>query len=184
MAPDVVAYLAVSLDGFVAEADGGVHFLDDFGSDEFGYDDFIEGVGAAVMGSTTYEQVVGFGWPYGDMPTLVLTSRKIDKPEGANITFSSERTGDAITVFCAPITKRVWVIGGGKVVTAALQAGAVDTLELYVMPVLDRVDRLLLHEPAGAITEPFQLPFFLSCFESPVLDDFKEKSQSGAIAVA
>lgn len=155
MATDVVAYLAVSLDGFIAEADGGVHFLDEFGTDEYGYDDFIEGVGAAVMGSATYEQVVGFGWPYGDMPTLVLTSRQIDTPEGANITFSSERTGDAMTVFCAPITKRVWVIGGGKVVTAALQAGSVNTLELYVMPVV-------LGRGVPLFTEPCEGPLTLT----------------------
>jgi dihydrofolate reductase len=154
MATDVVAYLAVSLDGFIAEADGTVSFLDDFGSDEFGYDDFFAGVGAAVMGSATYEQVVGFGWPYGDMPTLVLTSRNIDVPEGANITFSSERTGDAMGVFCATVTKRVWVIGGGKVVTAALQAGAVDTLELYVMPVV-------LGKGVPLFTEPCEGPLEL-----------------------
>jgi dihydrofolate reductase len=149
MATDVVAYLAVSLDGFIAESDGGVHFLDEFGSEEFGYGDFIEGIGAAVMGSTTYEQVLGFGWPYGDMPTLVLTSRQIDVPEGANVTFSSERTGDAMSVFVATVAKRVWVIGGGKVVTAALQAGAVDTLELYVMPVVLGGGVPLFTEPCG-----------------------------------
>jgi dihydrofolate reductase len=154
MATDVVAYLAVSLDGFIAEADGTVHFLDEFGSDEFGYDDFIAGIGATVMGSTTYEQVVGFGWPYGDMPTLVLTSRQIDVPNGANVTFSSERTGDAMSIFCATATKRVWVIGGGKVVTAALQAGAVDTLELYVMPVV-------LGRGIPLFTEPCEGPLTL-----------------------
>jgi len=135
MATDVVAYLAVSLDGFIAESDGSVSFLDDFGSEEFGFGDFIEGVGAAVMGSTTYEQVLGFGWPYGDTPTLVLTSRELDVPDGAHVTFSAERTGDAIRAFAAETDKRIWVIGGGKVVTAALQSGAVDTLELYIMPI-------------------------------------------------
>jgi len=154
MATDVVAYLAVSIDGFIAEADGTVHFLDEFGSEEFGYDDFIDGIGAAVMGSTTYEQVVGFGWPYGDLPTLVLTSRQFDVPQGANVTFSSKRTGDAMSIFCATATKRVWVIGGGKVVTAALQAGAVDTLELYVMPVV-------LGRGVPLFTEPCEGPLTL-----------------------
>lgn len=135
MASDVVAYLAVSLDGFIAESDGGVAFLDNFGSDDLGYDDFIASVGATVMGSTTYEQVLGFGWPYGDTPTLVLTSRVLDQPEGTNVTFSSSRTGDAVYSFAAETDKRVWIIGGGRVVTAALQAGVVDTLELYIMPV-------------------------------------------------
>jgi dihydrofolate reductase len=88
------------------------------------------------------------------MPTLVLTSRQIDVPNGANVTFSSERTGDAMSVFCATVTKRVWVIGGGKVVTAALQAGAVDTLELYVMPVV-------LGRGVPLFTEPCEGPLTL-----------------------
>lgn len=101
MASGVVAYLAVSLDGYIVESDGAVSFLDDLASGEFGFHDFIAGVGAAVMGSTTYEQVLGFGWPYAGTPTLVLTRRELDTPDGANITFSTERTEDAINAFCA-----------------------------------------------------------------------------------
>ncbi len=154
MASDVVAYLAVSIDGFIAESDGTVAFLDEFGSDEYQFDEFISGVGAAIMGSTTYEQVIGFGWPYGDTPTLVLTSRELDTPEGASVTFSSERTGDAIRTFAKDTDKRVWIIGGGKVVTAALQAGVVDTLELYIMPVA-------LGQGFPLFTEPCEGPLTL-----------------------
>jgi len=149
MASDVVAYLAVSLDGFIAASDGSVTFLDDFGSEEFGFHEFIAGVGATVMGSTTYEQVLGFGWPYGDMTTLVLTSRQLEVPEDAIVTFSSARTGDAITSFAAATDKRVWIIGGGRVVTAALGAGVVDTLELYIMPVALGQGVPLFTEPCG-----------------------------------
>jgi dihydrofolate reductase len=154
VATDVVAYLAISLDGFIAESDGSVSFLDDFGSEEFKFDDFIAGIGAAVMGSTTYEQVLGFGWPYGDTPTLVLTSCKLEVPDGADVTFSAKRTGDAIRAFADSTDKRIWVIGGGKVVTAALQAGVIDTLELYIMPVA-------LGQGIPLFTEPCEGPLDL-----------------------
>ena len=154
MASDVVAYLAVSLDGFIAESDGTVGFLDEFGSEEFRFHDFIASIGATVMGSTTYEQVLGFGWPYGDMPTLVLTSRKLDTPHDATVTFSSDRTGTAIEAFAADTDERVWIIGGGRVVTAALQAGVVDTLELYIMPVA-------LGQGIPLFTEPCEGPLTL-----------------------
>lgn len=154
MASDVVAYLAVSLDGFIAESDGAVTFLDDFGSEEFKFHDFIDGVGALVMGSTTYEQVVGFGWPYGEIPSLVLTSRDLPIAEGANVEFSSERTGDAIRSYSRVTDKRVWVVGGGKVVTAALQSGVVDSLELYLMPVA-------LGRGVPLFTEPCEGPLTL-----------------------
>lgn len=135
MASNIVAYLAISLDGYIADDDGVVTFLHDFGTEEYKFHDFIAGIGAAVMGATTYEQVLGFGWPYGNMPVLVLTHRDFDTPDGANVTFTSESTGTAIATFAEDMDKRVWIIGGGKVVTAALRAGIVDTLELYTMPV-------------------------------------------------
>lgn len=154
MASDVVAYVAVSLDGFIAESDGAVSFLDDFGSDEYKFHDFIDSVGALVMGSTTYEQVVGFGWPYGEIPALVLTSRDLPVAEGATIDFSSKRTGEAIRSYSSVTEKRVWVVGGGKVVTAALQSGAIDTLELYLMPVA-------LGRGVPLFTEPCEGPLTL-----------------------
>ncbi|MEN8041407.1 MAG: dihydrofolate reductase family protein [Actinomycetota bacterium] len=154
MASDVVAYLAVSLDGFIAESDGTVSFLEDFGSEEYGFHDFFDQVGALVMGSTTYEQALSFGWPYGETPTLVLTSRNLDMPDDASVSFSSGRTGEAINDFGSVTDERIWVIGGGKVVTAALQAGVIDTLELYVMPVA-------LGQGIPLFTEPCEGPLNL-----------------------
>lgn len=135
MASSVVAYVAMSLDGYIAGDDGLVGFLDDFGSDEYAFHEFMDSIGALVMGSATYEQVLGWGWPYGEIPALVLTSQDLAVAEGATIEFSDEATGDAIGSYGAITDKRLWIVGGGKVIVDAMQQGAVDTLELYVMPV-------------------------------------------------
>jgi dihydrofolate reductase len=135
MSSEIVAYVAVSLDGYIAEADGSVEFLERFGSDEYGFHDFVSGIDAVVMGSATYEQILGFGWPYGDTPGLVLTTRELPTPEEATISFSEAATGSAIRDYAMAFEKRIWVVGGGRVITEALLAGAVDTLEMYVMPI-------------------------------------------------
>ena len=101
MASEVIAYVAASLDGYIAGDEGTVDFLEQFGSEEYGYHDYLESVGAVVMGSTTYEQILGWGWPYGSTPGLVLTSRSLEEPDGVAITFSSESTGKAIRAFAA-----------------------------------------------------------------------------------
>ena len=135
MSSQVVAYVAVSLDGYIARADGSVDFLEQFGTDEYEYHEFFASIDAVVMGSTTYEQVLGFGWPYGDTPGLVLTTRALDTPEGATISFSANPTGKAIRDYAREFEGRIWVVGGGKVITDGLLQGAIDTLEMYVMPV-------------------------------------------------
>lgn len=135
MASEVIAYVAVSLDGYIAGESGTVDFLERFGSDEFDFHGFMDSVSALVLGAATYEQILGWGWPYGDKPGLVLTSRKLEIADGADITFSSSRTGAAIRNYADSVEGRVWVVGGGKVILDGLREGGIDTLELYVMPV-------------------------------------------------
>ena len=132
---DVVASLAVSLDGYVAEADGSVGFLDKYPIEEFDFDAFVDGVGALIMGSTSYVQAVEWGWMWSDRPTMVLTNRSdLSVPSGADIRFAAMPTAAAIRSFSAQTPKRLWVFGGGSVVTEGLQGGAIDTLDITLMP--------------------------------------------------
>jgi len=135
MTSQVIAYVAVSLDGYIAGDGGSVDFLEQFGSDEYGFHEFFDSIDAVIMGSATYEQILGFGWPYGDTPGLVLTTQSLDTPAGPRITFASEPTGQAIRDYASSFDRPVWLVGGGKVITAGLLQGAVDILEMYVMPI-------------------------------------------------
>ena len=132
---DVVASLALSIDGYVAEADGTVGFLEKYPIEDFDFDTFVDGVGALIMGSTSYVQAVEWGWMWSDRPTMVLTTRTdLPVPDGANIRFAAIPTADAIRSFSAETPKRLWVFGGGKVVTDGLVGGAIDTLDITLMP--------------------------------------------------
>lgn len=132
---DVVASLAVTLDGYVSRANGDVDYLEKYPIEEFDFDSWVEGIGALAMGSITYEQTVGWGWIWGDRPTLVLTTRTdLPVPDGANITFLDGPTAESIRDFSATTPKRLWVFGGGDVVTKAMLGGAVDVLDITIMP--------------------------------------------------
>jgi hypothetical protein len=87
----VTIHMAASLDGFIARKDGRVDWLET--RDEFAGGDpmdpefveaFLKTIDCYVMGSRTYETALrfeaqGLGWPYGDKPSFVLSS----KPTGA-----------------------------------------------------------------------------------------------------
>jgi dihydrofolate reductase len=66
----------------------------------------------------------------------VLTTRELNTPEGPEINFSDEPTGIAIGRYADLYEGRVWVVGGGKVITEGMLQGAIDVLEMYVMPVV------------------------------------------------
>jgi len=82
----VSAYIAASLDGFIAREDGGLDWLpgaeDEAGSEDYGFADFFNSVDALVMGRNTFDFVLTTGlWPYGDKPVYVWTSRPLDAKE-------------------------------------------------------------------------------------------------------
>jgi dihydrofolate reductase len=132
---DVVASLAVTLDGFIARPDGSVDYLDKYPMADFDFDGWVDRIGAVVMGRSSYEVAVGFGWSLGDRPTLVLTgATDLAVPEGANVMFRSAPTAETIRSFSAGTPKRLWVFGGATVVGAALQGGAIDVLDITVVP--------------------------------------------------
>jgi len=130
----VVAYVAVSVDGYIADEDGSVGFLDDSGSEEYDFDGFLDDSGGLVMRSKTYEQILEWGWPYRDTPALVLTSRDLPILEGVDITFASTATAAAMREYAVTVDTRLWVMGGGQVTTDGLDQGAIDTLEVYLIP--------------------------------------------------
>ncbi len=78
------AYIAASLDGYIATEDGGLDWLESIpnpeGSD-FGYEAFMDSIDALVMGRKTFEKVLTFGtWPYRK-PVFVLTGTLQSLPE-------------------------------------------------------------------------------------------------------
>ncbi|NQW12171.1 MAG: dihydrofolate reductase [Alphaproteobacteria bacterium] len=132
-------YMAQSLDGFVADAEGGVDWLDAFddGDDEavdYGTDGFMDEIDALIMGRATYDQITGFDvWPYAGKRVFVLTSSPIpEAPEGV------EATSDVAGLIAElrEDAARVWIVGGPGAVVAMRGLGALDTVELFVMPIL------------------------------------------------
>src|SRR5438067_13821004 len=94
-------YTAMSLDGYLADADGSLEWLltlSDAGT-EGGFASFFDGIGAMAMGATTYEWVLAHEpllehperWQqtYGDRPTWVFTHRALPPIPGADIRFVS-----------------------------------------------------------------------------------------------
>jgi dihydrofolate reductase len=129
-------FIATSLDGYIARADGGIDWLTDRaeGAGETGYDAFWAGIDCMVMGRGTYEMALTFGgWPYAGRPVVVLSSRL---PEGEDPRVRVVRdVPAAVDAAVASGARRVYV-DGGRVITAFLAAGLVHELTITTAPVL------------------------------------------------
>ena len=130
-------YVAASLDGFIAEPEGAVDFLDAIGElDATAYEQFFAGVDALLMGRRTYDQVLGFGeWPYGDRPCWVMTHRELDAgPDRAMaIAGTPQQVHQHIA---AHPCQHLWLVGGADLATQFLQERLIDQVVVSVVPIV------------------------------------------------
>lgn len=136
----IVAYIAISLDGKIADSDFGVEWLDQVPNPEhtdYGYADFFAGIETTIMGNSTYRQVLGFGqpFPYASKTNYVLT-RDRSQERDENVTFIYEDPVAAIGQIKAQPGNNIWLIGGGQVNSLCLKSGLLDELIVFVMPVV------------------------------------------------
>ncbi|MXU65785.1 dihydrofolate reductase family protein [Oceanomicrobium pacificus] len=131
-------YIAQSTDGFVADRDGSVAFLTPFNDVDYGYDAFLGEIGTVVMGRATYDQILSFdvGWPYPDQRGIVVTSRPLDTRLGEVSAWSGPLPDLAAKLNAAGGGGDAWIVGGPRLQTAFIEAGLIDRLQLFVMPVL------------------------------------------------
>ena len=140
--PQITLYIAVSLDGYIADADGGVGWLPSgdggAGGDDYGYAGFYAGVDAIVMGRRTYEQVRGFGvpWPYAGKPVYVFTNRAADEAAPAGVQFLRSDAGAFVRDVAGCYAGIVWLVGGADLAEQFRIAGLIDEYRVFVIPVI------------------------------------------------
>jgi dihydrofolate reductase len=135
----VQLYIAQSLDGYVAEVDGGMTWIERFLGDgeDYGYSGFVARLEALVMGASTYQQELERGtWPHGGLPTWVTTHRALARPTGADIRFAQGAIGEIVASIEQEIHGNVWLVGGGSLARQFVDAQLLDELILFVAPVL------------------------------------------------
>ncbi|MBL6632768.1 MAG: dihydrofolate reductase [Thermoleophilia bacterium] len=131
------AFIATSRDGFIAGPGDDLSWLPDgHAGEEYGYDAFMAGVGAILMGRRTHDVVAGFGvdWPYGDTPVLVATHRRLDTDE-PSVRAVSGTPAELVADACATAGDRAVYVDGGLLIQQVLGAGLLDEMIVTVIPV-------------------------------------------------
>lgn len=148
----IVLYIAASVDGYIAPADGAIEWLAPYETLDYGYDDFIDGIDVVVMGRLTYQQSVEFGdWPYWGKEVFVLTSENLES-DLPGLSFVANATRLAYDLRNRA-EGTAWLVGGTGVIADFLAAQAVDELRLFVIPVLLGSGRPLFVPAPGANLE-------------------------------
>lgn len=134
-------FIATSLDGYIADKDGGIDWLNSIPNPEgndMGYSDFMDDIDALLMGRSTFDTVCAFDipWPYSKL-VYVLSATLKEVPE---------KLQGKVQIVNGPLKKilasletegiKDLYIDGGKTIQSFLQEDLIDDLIITTIPIL------------------------------------------------
>ena len=141
-----VLYIGMSLDGYIADPNGGVGWMN--GQEESAengdsYENFIKTVDTVIMGWNTYHQVtteLSVGeWVYEGLTTWVITHRTAEEGEKATespILFTDRSPCDLVKSLKKEEGKNIWICGGADIVRQLMEEDLIDVYHVSILPTL------------------------------------------------
>jgi dihydrofolate reductase len=141
--PECSVFVGVSLDGFIARPNGDLDWLMGEGggdSAEYGYNEFIAGIDAIVMGRKTFEKVLTFDkWYYGSKRVVVLSRQSLElssvKARGGVVEQMAGSPTEIVSKLARSGAARLY-IDGGITIQDFLREGLIHRVIISRLPVL------------------------------------------------
>lgn len=137
----VVLFIAVSLDGYIADIHGGIGWLEGQGSGEndmVSYEEFTRDVDTVIMGANTYRQVVTElspdEWVYSDFTSYIITHTPGESTD--KIRFTDEDPCRLVNRLKRETGKTIWICGGASIVKQLMQDDLIEQYYINVIPTI------------------------------------------------
>jgi dihydrofolate reductase len=142
----ITIHMVASIDGIIAKKDNSVSWFDTQSVYEKGVvltkeqiEAFVKAIDCYVMGARTYEHALelskSYGWAYGDVPTIVLSSRNLPV-ERPNIKIYAGDLAELVNKRLKPQYKNVWVVGGAELAKDFINLKLADEIRMSVVPII------------------------------------------------
>ena len=134
-------FIAMSLDGYIADSKGGVDWLNGQGNDDENidtYSEFSKTIDTILMGWNTYHQIVTElspnEWVYKEFTTYVITHNEHTSSE--KIHFVNINPVELVKRLKEENGKDVWICGGANLVRRLVNEDLIDCYYITVIPTL------------------------------------------------
>ena len=133
-------FIAMSLDGYIADSKGSVDWLPGQGDDDDNvdaYSKFVKNIDTVVMGWNTYAQVrmeLSPEWPYEEMESYVITHRNERSTD--NIKFVGEAPCELTARLKEMPGKDIWICGGSNIIQPLIRENLIDEYRVSVIPTI------------------------------------------------
>lgn len=142
----ITIHMVSSLDGYIAKKDNSISWFETADNYEKGINvteqdarEFLKTIDCYIMGSRTYEHALelskSYGWVYGDVPTIVLTHRKLPVNR-QNIEIYSGDLVKLVNERLKPNYKNVWLAGGAALTKDFIRLNLADEIRQSILPVI------------------------------------------------
>lgn len=144
MTRNIIVYVAISADGYIARPDGDVEWLNRRPDDiDYGMKEFYATIDTILWGRKTYDWLLDYHAREGKTEDLFDTdvdnfvfSRNPPAQAAEGVTFVSESVETFARRLREAPGKDIWMMGGAGLIASFLDAGEIDAFDLHVMPVL------------------------------------------------
>ena len=137
----VSLFIAMSLDGYIADSKGSVNWLTGQGNDDDNidvYSEFVKDIDTAIMGWNTYHQIVTElspdEWVYDDFTTYVVTHKP--KTSSDKIRFANENPVELVKKLRKKEGKGIWICGGANLIQQLVTEDIIDCYYITVIPMI------------------------------------------------
>lgn len=134
-------FIAMSLDGYIADSKGSVDWLCGQGNDDDNidsYSEFVKDIDTVIMGWNTYQQIVTElspdEWIYNDLTTYVVTHKT--KTSSEKIHFTHESPIELVKKLREEKGKGIWICGGANIIQQLVQEDLIDCYYITVIPTI------------------------------------------------
>lgn len=132
----VKLFIAMSLDGFIADTNDSVAWLDNVeGLGDNGYKTFYNTVDTLIMGRRTYDWVMAHTdeYPYKGKTSYVLSTKDYENTRDVKYVKDAE---NLVRMLKNQKGKDIWLVGGGLLVQHFLRTHLIDEIILTLAPVV------------------------------------------------
>ena len=136
----VIAYIAISADGYIARPDGDVSWLDrPRPKGQYGMGAFMKSIDTILWGRKTYTKAIEMGMKAGGFDPKVKNYVFSREPQGSLLP-GFELAREPIKSFAQSLRARpgkdTWMMGGGEIIASFLDEGEIDEFSIHVIPIL------------------------------------------------
>lgn len=134
----LILYIAMSLDGFIADENENLDFLGlvEKEGEDYGYAAFTQSVDTVIIGRKTFDKVkeMGFDYPHTDKKVYIISRSK--KPSMGAFEYYTGDLASLVHKLKSEPGKNMYCDGGAEIANALLQMNLLDEIIISVIPVL------------------------------------------------